>query len=53
MNEDFFQNCYVHLTIRSAAAKGNIGAVPEKGTLSKDTTMSLINAKNPGTNPKK
>ena len=53
MNENFFQNRYVHSTIISAAAKGNIGKVPEKGILSKDEIMSLINAKNPGSNPKK
>ena len=53
MNEDFFQNCYVHSTILSVTAKENTSTVPEKGTLSKDAIMSLVNAKNPGSNPKK
>jgi len=53
MNEDSFQNRYVHSTIRSVTAKEKTRTLPEKGTLPKDAIMSFVNAKNPSSNLKK
>jgi hypothetical protein len=45
LGKDVFQNRFVPSTIRSVKERENAGTAPEKGTLHKDTFMSVVPAK--------